>query len=172
MMESRAAGVTSPAEWARSRSSSQTPRREAGALVAAGSAGESNHPPGEGVELAGGDRIRHRSWSPTPIRSSLLGSSVQLGGLRRGSKRVESVPITGCTVKLNAALSELPNFKARPGTREPHHLATINTPITKPEWKDVLRRGECRPAAEAAVDRDLPADGVRPERGAPGDVTS
>jgi phytoene dehydrogenase-like protein len=48
---------------------------------------------------------------------------------------VEALPITGCTLKLNAALSELPNFKARPGTREPHHLATINTPISKREWK-------------------------------------
>ena len=39
------------------------------------------------------------------------------------------------TVKLNAALRELPDFTARPGTRMPHHLATINTPLTRAEWK-------------------------------------
>jgi phytoene dehydrogenase-like protein len=39
------------------------------------------------------------------------------------------------TVKVNAALHELPDFLARPGTRAPHHLATINTPLTREEWK-------------------------------------
>ena len=36
-------------------------------------------------------------------------------------ERIERVPIEGCTVKLNVHLRELPNFKARPGTNEPHH---------------------------------------------------
>jgi phytoene dehydrogenase-like protein len=45
------------------------------------------------------------------------------------------VPILGCTVKMNLALRELPNFKARPGTREPHHFGQINTPLTKTEWR-------------------------------------
>ena len=49
--------------------------------------------------------------------------------------RVESVPIEGCTVKLNVLLSELPNFTARPGTLEPHHYGQINAPLTKSEWK-------------------------------------
>ena len=39
------------------------------------------------------------------------------------------------TVKVNAALDELPDFRSRPGTRMPHHLATINTPISKAEWR-------------------------------------
>jgi phytoene dehydrogenase-like protein len=30
----------------------------------------------------------------------------------------------------------LPNFRARPGTREVHHFGQINTPLTKQEWKD------------------------------------
>jgi phytoene dehydrogenase-like protein len=46
------------------------------------------------------------------------------------------VPITGCTVKLNVLLRELPNFTARPGTHEPHHLGQINTPLTKQQWRD------------------------------------
>ncbi len=45
------------------------------------------------------------------------------------------MPIVGCTVKLNVALRELPNFTARPGTREPHHFGQINTPLTKDEWR-------------------------------------
>ena len=39
------------------------------------------------------------------------------------------------TIKVNAALRELPDFRVRPGTRQPHHLATINTPLSKAEWK-------------------------------------
>jgi phytoene dehydrogenase-like protein len=91
--------------------------------------------PGQGVELASGERINAPivvSNADPVVTARLLGSSVDSAW----KKQVDSVPITGCTVKLNAALSELPNFKARPGTREPHHLATINTPITKQEWKD------------------------------------
>ena len=59
--------------------------------------------------------------------------------------QVESVPIEGCTVKLNVLLRELPNFTSRPGTLEPHHYGQINAPLTKSEWKDgfsAARRGE------------------------------
>ena len=49
--------------------------------------------------------------------------------------KVDSVPIEGCTVKLNVLLSELPNFTSRPGTLEAHHLGQINAPLTKAEWK-------------------------------------
>jgi len=45
------------------------------------------------------------------------------------------VPMKSLTIKVNAALEELPNFIARPGTRMPHHLATINTPISRAEWR-------------------------------------
>jgi phytoene dehydrogenase-like protein len=42
-------------------------------------------------------------------------------------------------------LSELPNFKARPGTDQPHHYGQINAPLTKQEWKNgfaAAQRGE------------------------------
>ena len=38
-------------------------------------------------------------------------------------------------MKVSVALSELPNFKARPGTHESHHFGQINTPLTKQEWQ-------------------------------------
>jgi phytoene dehydrogenase-like protein len=37
---------------------------------------------------------------------------------------------------LNVWLRELPDFQARPGRCQPHHLGQINTPLTKQEWKD------------------------------------
>jgi len=90
--------------------------------------------PGQGVMLESGEGIK------APIVVSNADPVATLRLLGQGAEpswrhRVEALPITGCTLKLNAALSELPNFKARPGTREPHHLATINTPISKREWK-------------------------------------
>jgi phytoene dehydrogenase-like protein len=50
--------------------------------------------------------------------------------------RVESIPIEGCTLKMNVALRELPNFTARPGIDEPHHRGQVNTPLTKRDWAD------------------------------------
>jgi len=47
------------------------------------------------------------------------------------------------------ALHELPNFTARPGTMEPHHLATINTPLSRAEWQSSF---------------DLANEGYLPER--------
>jgi phytoene dehydrogenase-like protein len=58
---------------------------------------------------------------------------------------VEELAITGCTVKLNVLLSELPNFIARPGTDQPHHYGQINTPLTHAEWRSgfaAAQRGE------------------------------
>ena len=55
------------------------------------------------------------------------------------------MPIQGCTVKLNVLLKELPNFKARPGVQEAHHLGEINTPLTKSEWREsfeLAQKGE------------------------------
>ncbi len=106
---------------------------EAGAVVAAG-VPVSRIIPGEGVELAGGERIQapiivSNADPVTTLR--LLGEAADLNWRRR----VEAIPMKSATVKLNAVLSELPDFTARPGTRMPHHLATINTPLTKPEWR-------------------------------------
>jgi phytoene dehydrogenase-like protein len=61
----------------------------------------------------------------------LLGDAADAGW----RAQVESIPMEGCTLKLNVWLRELPNFLARPGTCEPHHFGQINTPLTKQEWK-------------------------------------
>lgn len=106
---------------------------EAGATVAAG-VPVARIIPGEGVELTGGDRIHAPvvvSNADPAVTASLLGSAAD----SEWKREVDRVPRVGCTVKFNAALSEMPDFKARPGTRMPHHLATINTPITRDEWK-------------------------------------
>ena len=106
--------------------------RAAGAVVATG-VPVARIIPGQGVELAGGERIHAPVVvsNADPVASlKLLGPGADPGW--RG--RVDAVPMVGCTVKLNVALRELPNFTARPGTREPHHFGQINTPLTKAEW--------------------------------------
>lgn len=117
--------------------------REAGAVVAAG-VPVARILPGEGVELAGGERIA----APIVIANAdprttlhLLGNAADDGW----RADVEAVPMVGCTVKVSVALHELPNFTARPGVSEPHHLGQINTPLTKSEWQAgfaAMRRGE------------------------------
>lgn len=108
--------------------------REAGAVVAAG-VPVAQILPGEGVLLAGGEKIA----APVVISNADPRVTLRLLGQQAESNwkaRVESVPIQGCTVKLNVLLNELPNFLARPGTNEPHHYGQINAPLTKQEWKD------------------------------------
>jgi phytoene dehydrogenase-like protein len=107
--------------------------RDAGAVVATG-VPVARIVPGQGVELDDGTRIDapcvvSNADPVTTLR--LLGDSVESGWQRQ----VESIPIVGCTVKLNVLLRELPSFLARPGTNEPHHRAQINTPLTKDEWR-------------------------------------
>lgn len=94
--------------------------------------------PGEGVVLENGARIQ----APTVIVNAdprvalkLLGSAADAGW----RQKVESVPIEGCTVKLNVLLRDLPSFRARPGVFETHHHGQINTPLTKRQWKDAYR---------------------------------
>ncbi|HEX7157601.1 MAG TPA: NAD(P)/FAD-dependent oxidoreductase, partial [Edaphobacter sp.] len=106
--------------------------REAGAVVATG-VPVAQIVPGEGVVLDSGERIS----APVVISNAdprrtqkLLGSAADTAW----SKRVEEIPIEGCTVKVNALLRELPNFAARPGKREAHHYGQINTPLSKDEW--------------------------------------
>lgn len=117
--------------------------REAGAVVATG-VPVAQIVPGEGVLLAGGEKIS----SPVIISNAdprrtltMLGDAAD----KAWRDRVESIPIAGCTVKLNVLMSELPNFRARPGTLEPHHYGQINAPLTKDEWKEsfsAAKRGE------------------------------
>jgi phytoene dehydrogenase-like protein len=107
--------------------------REAGAVVAAG-VPVGRILPGEGVELAGGEKVH----APIVVSNADPRATLRLLGEAADpawQARVEAVPITGCTVKLNVLLSELPDFTARPGTWEPHHLGQVNTPLTKAEWQ-------------------------------------
>ncbi|HET9099974.1 MAG TPA: NAD(P)/FAD-dependent oxidoreductase [Acidobacteriaceae bacterium] len=107
--------------------------REAGAVVAAG-VSVSRILPGEGVLLESGEQITApiviSNTDPIRTLSMLYGSADAVW-----EKTVRSIPIQGCTVKLNVLLRELPNFTARPGTLEAHHFGQINAPLTKSEWK-------------------------------------
>ena len=117
--------------------------RDAGAVVAAGIP-VSQIVPSEGVFLEGGEFIA----APVVISNADPRQTLRLLGTAADPawrKRVEQIPMEGCTVKLNVLLRELPNFTARPGTNEPHHFGQINTPLTKNEWKKAFadaRRGE------------------------------
>lgn len=120
--------------------------RDAGAVVAAGLP-VARILPGEGVELAGGERIHAPvvvSNADPRVTLRLLGSNADPAW----RAQVESIPIEGCTLKVNVALRELPNFMARPGTHEPHHYGQVNTPLTKEEWRThhaIARAGNLPP---------------------------
>jgi len=120
--------------------------RKLGATVAAGVT-VSRIIPGEGVELEGGEKISAPIIvsNADPKRTDLmLGKDAD----PKWRAQVSSIPMEGCTVKLNVLLTELPNFKACPGTMEAHHRGEINTPLTKQEWKDshaLCLRGELPP---------------------------
>lgn len=106
--------------------------REAGAVVATGVPVAAIHL-GDGVELANGERIRAATVicnADPRVALGLLGASADAAWRRQ----VEDVPIESVTVKVNLLLAALPNFRARPGTLEPHHTGQINTPLTKNEW--------------------------------------
>jgi phytoene dehydrogenase-like protein len=108
--------------------------QEAGALIASG-VPVAQIIPGDGVVLEGGERIQ----ASVVISNADPQSTLRLLGtqaIAAWRTQVESIPIEGCTLKLNVWLRELPSFRARPGIREPHHFAQINTPLTKQEWKD------------------------------------
>jgi phytoene dehydrogenase-like protein len=117
--------------------------QDAGAVVACG-VPVARILPGEGVELEGGERIAAPVVisNADPVRTlGLLGGAADDGW----RARVESVPIEGCTVKLNVLLRELPEFRARPGLLEPHHYGQINAPLTHQEWREgyaAAQRGE------------------------------
>jgi phytoene dehydrogenase-like protein len=116
---------------------------EAGAVVATG-VPIAQILPGEGVVLEGGERIA----APVVVSNADPRRTLAMLGGNADAKwreRVGSVPMEGCTVKLNVLLRELPNFTARPGTNEAHHYGQINAPLTKDEWKAgyaAARRGE------------------------------
>ena len=107
--------------------------RKYGAVIASG-VPVTQIVPGECVVLAGGDRIS----APLVISNADGRTTLSLLGPHsdeRWRAKVESIPIQGCTLKVNVWLRELPNFRARPGTCGPHHFGQVNTPLTKEEWK-------------------------------------
>jgi phytoene dehydrogenase-like protein len=107
--------------------------REAGAVVAAG-VGVARILPGEGVLLEGGERILAPVVvsNADPVRTlQMLDSSADSAW----AVKVNTVPIEGCTVKLNVLLRELPNFVSSPGLLEAHHYGQINAPLTRAGWK-------------------------------------
>ena len=141
--------------------------REAGAVVATG-VSVARILPGEGVVLESGERIAARRVisNADPRRTlDMLGEQADDGW----RNRVEQVPIEGCTVKLNVLLSELPNFRARPGIDEPHHYGQINAPLMKQEWREgfaASRHGElpewlwCELYFQSVHDRSVVPDGM------------
>jgi phytoene dehydrogenase-like protein len=117
--------------------------RDLGAVVAAGAPVRSIVPH-QGVQLVDGTMLHASvvvSNADPRVTLRLLGGDVDSGW----RAQVESIPITGCTVKCNLLLRELPNFTARPGLHEPHHAGQINTPLSKQAWRDgfaAAQRGE------------------------------
>jgi len=90
--------------------------------------------PEVGVQLESGETIQ----APVVIANADPRTALRLLGDhadRVWRAKVGGVPMRGCTLKLNVWLKELPNFRARPGTLEPHHYGQINTPLSKQEWK-------------------------------------
>ena len=115
--------------------------REAGAVIACG-VPVAQILPGEGVLLDSGERIAAPVIisNADPIRTlAMLGKNADSAW----RKRIESVPIQGCTVKLNVLLSELPDFLSRPGQNKPHHLGQINAPLTHAEWDAAFDAANC-----------------------------
>jgi phytoene dehydrogenase-like protein len=112
--------------------------RAAGAVVACGLP-VARIEPGRGVELAGGQRIAARtvvSNADPRTTLALLGPHADA----RWKARALAVPMTGCTVKVNLLLGELPDFTACPGTDCAHHLGQINTTLGKAEWHEAYLR--------------------------------
>jgi phytoene dehydrogenase-like protein len=115
---------------------------EAGAVIASG-VPVAEILPGEGVRLDSGERIAAPVVisNADPIRTlAMIGTQADTAW----RERIESVPIRGCTVKLNVLLSQLPDFLARPGQDKPHHYGQINAPLTHAEWQaafDAAKRG-------------------------------
>jgi phytoene dehydrogenase-like protein len=106
--------------------------RDAGAQIAAG-VPVGRILPGEGVELESGERLR----APAVISNADPRTTLRLLGNAADSAwkaQVDQVRMTGNTVKITVALKELPNFRARPGTLEPHHFGQVNTPLSKSAW--------------------------------------
>ncbi len=141
--------------------------REAGAVIATG-VPVARIVPGEGVVLASGERIGARqviSNADPRATLALLDGAAEPAW----AERVRAIPMESVTVKVNLTLSELPNFIARPGLREPHHTAQVNTPLSKDQWRryhQLANQGELPPRVwtelylQTVFDSSVVPDGV------------
>ena len=111
--------------------------RELGAVVTTGTP-VARIIPGEGVELASGQRIRAGQVISNATPATTLGL---LDGAadQAWAAQVRELPTRGITVKVNLRLAELPNFTARPGVKQPHHTGQVNTPLAKDQWRSFHR---------------------------------
>ena len=85
---------------------------------------------------------------------------------------MNSIPIIGCTVKLNIALKELPNFHREieeEGDNKAIHEGQCNLPLSMKEWEeafDCMKRGEiyhklwCEIYFHTALDKTVSPNGL------------
>lgn len=141
--------------------------REASAVVATG-VPVARILPGQGVELASGERIE----APQVVSNADPVATLRLLGDAADptwAEQVRALPMRGITAKVNLRLSALPDFKARPGTDQGHHTGQINTPLTKDEWREhhrLANEGALPPKTwnelylHTVFDRSVVPDGV------------
>jgi phytoene dehydrogenase-like protein len=98
--------------------------------------------------VAGGATIRARAVASNAHPRTTFLELLEAGALDpEFVTRVEQWQSVGCSLKLNLALGELPNFTSRPGTQaQPHHRATIHLAPTvdylQKAYTDARERGE------------------------------
>ncbi len=112
----------------------------------------------EGVVLAGGEEIRARAViSNADPKRTFLGL---VGGKElepEFARAVKAIRMEGCSMKINLALSALPNFRALPGaTLMPHHKSTIHIcpdiDYVERAWDDAkYGRASARPLLELTI---------------------
>jgi phytoene dehydrogenase-like protein len=141
--------------------------REAGAVIVAG-VPVGRILPGEGVELAGGEKI----YAPVVVANADPRMALHLlDGAADSSwaAQVDRVPQQGVSFKVNMLLNALPDFSARPGALMPHHFGPINITLSKSEWREAyaaVQRGELYPRTWAELyfqtvhDRSVVPDGL------------
>ena len=120
--------------------------RDAGAVLAAG-VPVARIAPGEGVELQSGELIRARTVLSNADPKRVLGMLPEDALPSDYRERIEAWEVRSPTVKVNAALSELPAFTAA-GSVEPHRaMVTVTHGLdAAQEAFEAAKRGEPRVA--------------------------
>src|SRR5215211_1330277 len=120
--------------------------RDAGAVLAAG-VPVARIAPGQGVELQSGELIRARTVLSNADPKRVLGMLPEDALPSDYRERIEAWEVRSPTVKVNAALSELPDFSAA-GSVEPHRaMVTVTHGLdAAQEAFEAAKRGEPRVA--------------------------